>query len=221
MDKEQILRTLKEIPLFRKTDAALLRDVLASEGCALVRATNGKELGHRGARELIVLLHGRAQIRSTDGERGVILRTPVAGEVLGAASLFLRESAPLSVVTALGSCTALLIDTAAIYRLLREDEAFLTEYLAFLAGRVQFLNQKIRFLTAGGAERRLALYLAAERKPSLQLPASISALAETLDIGRASLYRALDKLEADGLIQRNGREITILDSNALLEKYHS
>lgn len=219
MQEKQILQILKRIPLFQKSDEELLQNMLKSPGCSLIRISSGKEIGTAGTRELIVLLNGRAQIRSTDGERNVILRTPGAGEVLGAASLFLRECTPLSVVTALGNCTALLIDAPTVYRLLREDEQFLAEYLAFLAGRVQFLNQKIRCFTAGSAERRLALYLATLGEDSLSLPVSFSALAETLDIGRASLYRALDKLEADGLIRREGRNISLISAKRLLQIY--
>ena len=42
-----------------------------------------------------------------------------------------------------------------------------------------------------------------------------------LDIGRASLYRALDKLEAEGFIRRAGREITVVSQDAILQKYLS
>lgn len=219
MEQQQILQLLKNIPLFAKTDPLLLRSVLESPGCKLIQASTGEQIGNGNGKELIVLLRGRAQIRSTDGERNVILRIPGPGEVIGAASLFLKQSPPISQVSALGKCTALLMDLSAVRSLLHGDNAFLEQYLAFLAGRVQFLNQKIRCFTAGSADRRLALWLASEEQDTLTLPASLSALAETLDIGRASLYRALDKLEAKGLIHREGREITLLSREKILEIY--
>ena len=44
-------------------------------------------------------------------------------------------------------------------------------------------------------------------------------LANTLDVGRASLYRAFDKLESEGLIIKDGKTITVLDKNTLRQRY--
>ncbi|MBQ5661825.1 MAG: winged helix-turn-helix domain-containing protein, partial [Clostridia bacterium] len=51
------------------------------------------------------------------------------------------------------------------------------------------------------------------------LNTSITSLSELLDIGRASLYRAFDKLCEDGLIEKDGRRIRIPDTEALLQAY--
>ncbi|MBQ2387779.1 MAG: winged helix-turn-helix domain-containing protein, partial [Clostridia bacterium] len=40
-------------------------------------------------------------------------------------------------------------------------------------------------------------------------------LSDRLGIGRASLYRALDDFEADGIIHRDGKNIFIKDINTL------
>ena len=40
-----------------------------------------------------------------------------------------------------------------------------------------------------------------------------------LNVGRASLYRAFDKLIADGYIKKDGKTITLLDRNALKDQY--
>ena len=69
------------------------------------------------------------------------------------------------------------------------------------------------------AERRLALWLISEESNTVTLPASLSAFSDMLDIGRASLYRALDKLEGEGLIRREGRKITVISQDEILKKY--
>ena len=69
------------------------------------------------------------------------------------------------------------------------------------------------------AERKLALYLSSLGGGSVRLPLSICALSELLDIGRASLYRAFDRLEADGYITRQGRTVTVNDPKTLLNAY--
>ena len=99
--------------------------------------------------------------------------------------------------------------------LLEQDKSFLYHYLGFLSGRICYLNRKIRYLTAGSAERRLALYLSSFQKDTVELDASLSSLSELLDIGRASLYRAFDSLQSDGIITRDGDRITVLSRDAL------
>ena len=47
------------------------------------------------------------------------------------------------------------------------------------------------------------------------LPFTYLELAETLNIGRASLYRAMDSLQQYGVLQRNGRDLSILDPDVL------
>ena len=93
------------------------------------------------------------------------------------------------------------------------------QYLEFLSGRIRYLNLKIGYLTAGGAERRLALYLYSIGKREFRLTDSISALSELLDVGRASLYRAFERLREDGFLQKDGRNFILLNPEAMLNAY--
>ena len=43
------------------------------------------------------------------------------------------------------------------------------------------------------------------------LPGSLTELAQTLNIGRSSLYRSLDALTASGAVRREGRRIFVDD----------
>ena len=45
----------------------------------------------------------------------------------------------------------------------------------------------------------------------MQLPFSLSEFAEHLCVGRASLYRTLDAMEAEGRIRRQGRTIYLAE----------
>ncbi len=218
MEQKSLLDFLRTVPLFAKASAKALHTALQSPDAQLCEVRAGDALTAR-ADMLGVLLSGGAQICSADDGKTVILRTLGAGDVFGAASLFLRDAPPLSQIIASAPSSVLLLGRSAVRTLMQQDEAFLDAYLAFLAGRVQFLNKRIRCFTAGGAERRLALWLAAEEHDTLTLEGSLAALSDTLDIGRASLYRALDKLQADGLILRQGRTITITSRERLLEIY--
>ena len=217
MQKDEILRFLAKAPLFSKADPGLLEQALDN---AVLRCLSvGEHIGDGNEPLLMVLLSGRVKIFSADQEKNVILRVMEPGEVCGAASLFLEAPSPISRIEAAERSAVLLFNAATVRLLLGKDPEFLNAYLAFLAGRVQFLNRKIRCYTAGSAERRLALWLASEQQATVRLPDSITALADTLDIGRASLYRSLDKFEAEGLISRRGREITVISQDELLRKY--
>lgn len=91
-------------------------------------------------------------------------------------------------------------------------------YIEFLSGRVKYLSRKIDVFTAGSAKSRLAFYIneAAGGVEGAEIKVTLASLALSLDIGRASLYRALDALVADGAIERVGRTIRVKDASALL-----
>ena len=218
MLQSELSEFLQTVPLFREAAPEALDKVLRSHGARVERAAAGEVISPAGGAALIVIRSGLVRILSTDGGRNLVLRTAGPGEVIGAAALFLRQTPPFSHVEAMTRTEAVLLGFDTVHALLRADERFMDAYLAFLADRVRFLNRKIRCFTAGSAERRLALWLASEKE---QTPVSLTALSDMLDIGRASLYRALDKLEAEGFIRRAGREITVVSQDAILQKYLS
>ena len=96
----------------------------------------------------------------------------------------------------------------------------LYNYIGFLSDRIRFLNRKIKFFTSGTAERRLALYLDSFPEDSFKIDESMSAVADMLDIGRASLYRAFDRLTEDGFIRRERDEITLLNRAEMVIYYN-
>lgn len=209
---------LHTLPLFAGVDEKKLQALVKHYPPVTVAPGKMPEAAFDGT-HLSVLLSGRAQILSGDSGRTVILRTLRPVDVFGAARLFCRDAEPFSRIETLTTCEVWMLPTEAVRAWIHEDPAFCDNYLAFLAERVRFLNRKICGFTAGSAERRLALWLAAEEHDEIALPASLSALSDMLDIGRASLYRAFDRLTADGLIEKNGREIRILDHATLLKNY--
>ncbi|MBE6554818.1 MAG: Crp/Fnr family transcriptional regulator [Ruminococcaceae bacterium] len=215
VDKHLLKSILARVPLLSplcEEELSLLSD---SEDCLLVTAERG-EL-HVG-RALCILTDGSAQILSSDPDRNVVLRTLTPPDMFGAASLFSDKGELSRIITDTGA-TLLVLSEGIMRTLLERDRALMYRYLSFLAGRVEFLNRKIRCFTAGSAERRLALWLAGEQKEHFCLPGSLTTLADMLNVGRASLYRAFDRLSAEGLIEKNGREIIVTDRDALLKQY--
>ena len=104
--------------------------------------------------------------------------------------------------------------------LIDNDVAVRYQYIAFLAQKTLYLNQKISCLTAGSAEQKLAYWLDANASGDIvQTQIPMNALCTMLDIGRASLYRAFDKLEQEGFIIREQKTVRILDRDRMLHKY--
>ncbi len=206
--------------LFDGADRETVRKILTESNCRTEDFCDGEVLLSPDSTERMagILLSGGATVTTPDPQRGTLLRYLGAGDTFGIANLF--GNAPyISLIRARGKCRVCFLPEAAVRRLLEEDRAFLYQYLAFLSGRIRYLNQKIGYLTAGGAERRLALYLASQGEDRIELDASISSLSELLDVGRASLYRAFDRLTEDGFLQKEGRTLHLLDREGMLRAY--
>ena len=217
---EKDLKKICEQALFASVDRGRLATVFEESGCAVHEFDSGEvilspEIGERVAG---LVLGGRAVVTTPDPSRKTLLRYLEAGEPFGIANLF--DNAPfISLIRAQGRCRVFFLTEDAARRLLEEEHAFLYAYLAFLSGRIRYLNRKIGYLTAGETERRLALYLASFGADRIELRESISALSELLGVGRASLYRAFDRLVADGFLQKEGRILHLSDREAMLRAY--
>lgn len=174
---------------------------------------------------LCVLLSGQAKVHahSPDHSHAALLRTMEAGAIFGVHCIFNADMPPQSHIVAQKPCCVLLIPCQLWEQMLSLHAPTMANYVKFLTQRIHFLNQKIRYLTAGSAERRLALYLLSEipeENVPVTLPISAVSLADLLDLGRASLYRAIDQLSEDGFLVRNGHEYRLLQRDKLSSYYH-
>lgn len=218
---EKDLQALRTHPIFENASPEHICNALAHHGDGLRTFCNGENLTVPEEGPIAgFLLSGRATVSTVDAERSVILRFLHAGDVFGIAGLF-SANAPISRIVAAESCKCVLFSEAAIAELLETDSAFRKSYIAFLTGRIRFLNRKIEYLTAGSAERRLALYLASLDCNEVCLKESITSLSELLNLGRASLYRAFERLCEDGFLIKNGKNLIIKNVDAMTTAYKS
>lgn len=158
-----------------------------------------------------VITGGLSVYRSGNGSRVLLNRIPEGG-MFGAASLFGADGLYVTEIRAEKDSEIFFVPSEVISRLITENGGFALSYVGFLTDRIRFLNRRISELSAGGAERRLAKYLL-ERDDNKAV--SMTELASFLGIGRASLYRIIDGFTENGLIEKNGRAIAILDRDAL------
>ena len=171
-----------------------------------------------------IMISGSVRIYSGDDDDGGVCKTLLnavgSGQPFDIASLACRGADPVaSEVRAAGKCRVMFIGAMEPMRLMSLYPQIAANIMEFFCGRVAFLNRKIRTLSKGSVERRLADFLLGEfntdnGKPEVVIK-SCAELAVRLNVSRASLYRALAALEQSGVISRRGKVIEILNPQSL------
>ncbi len=179
--------------------------------------------GSQFERAFCVLLAGKVSVhKETDDGRGLHISTLTPGMYFGAAALFNDTTTFTNVLTAQTACRIILFPESLLLQLMRYDFSVAENYIRYQSGRILFLNEKIASLSAGSAEKRLAHWLLEHAQPTengLLCPLSSIRMssANSLNIGRASLYRALDALIRSGAVINQNKDI-LIQNPALLRQ---
>ena len=208
----EYLSSLSNSPLFRDMEPDILEEILFYPGCTISHFAPGSPIYQpdRFLRCLGVVLSG--QVRVTKASLTVSVLSP--GSLFGAAALYNEEPDYATTLTPLTPCTVLLITQELLDRLLSEQPVLRQNYLKYLSGRIRFLSTRLQTVAAGDVEERLVRYLM-ENLTDGTLTCTATELSRRLGISRASLYRAFETLEDSGLIQRQGKTISVPDPAAL------
>lgn len=150
-----------------------------------------------------LVLSGGVRIERHGEGKSVPMGVMTAGQVFGAATLF-GGSRYATRLIAKGKCEILFFPQEAVEDIIAASPTAALNYITFLSEKVRYLNARIDFYTAGGTKDKLLGYFSrmADADGFVPLNMSLSALAGQLDMGRASLYRAIDALEAEGLVEK-------------------
>lgn len=201
-------------PLFLDCSGEDVNFALSDPECTLHSFQMGQTLyqPHRFSRCLGILLSG--SIRVTRDALAISMLAP--GDLFGAAALFNDREDYATTLTACAPCRVMLLTQALVSRLMDASPRIRDNYIRYLSGRIRFLSGKIQSLAADSVEGRLKQYLLTSLSPDQsQLDCPATELARRLGISRASLYRAFETLERQGLICRQGRAISVPDLRAL------
>ncbi len=193
-----------------------LDEVVFSAGETIVDAENFDSF-----RGLGILLSGKACVYGKGSDKNVLLNRLGVADVFGAATVFFSERETVSTVSAQTKCRILFIERGVLETIIQNDFAVASAYIAFLSERICFLNRKIIGFTAKSADAALAGHLLRAADENGELSVNMSRIASTLDIGRTTLYRAVDLLKADGSIAYDGKKMRILDRELLEQKIRS
>lgn len=202
--------------LFRGAGEQTARLALSDPLCTCECFERGQTIYTPGGfrRSLGVLLSGSVQVSKGD----LIVSVLQQGDAFGAAALFNGCADYVTTLTARSPCRAVFFPQELVQRLIQSDAAVSLGYIAYLSSRIHFLNDKIEGLIAGTAEQKLKQYLLRSMDESGCVRASATEMAKRLNLGRASLYRAFEALEKQAAIRRDGKVITVLDTEKLHEE---
>lgn len=206
--------------LLRTLSPSELRGLLARPECVRGAYAKGDVIyaPHAFARNLGVLLSGVVEV--TKGE--LIVSVLREGELFGAAALFNEAPDYATTLTARVPCQAVFFPQELIACLMERHPVLAMDYVRYLSGRIRFLSARIEDLIAGSAERRLEQYLMARSEDGrVEMDCPVTALAKRLNMSRASLYRAFETLEADGVLRREGKSVYMTDAAERKELYET
>ncbi len=153
---------------------------------------------------LAVLINGKAEARETS--EGGTLCAFSQGSVFAAAAVFCNKENFVSNIVAKTNCEILFISEEELMKIFTAYPKTAVNYIAFLNQKIRFLNQKISVYSSSSAEAKVLKYSSEHSGEKC----NFSFVAETLKIGRTSLYRALDALEQKNLINRENGKVCVL-----------
>ena len=216
MKTTAVYETLKKMPIFSPLNEDELRYLI--KRCEIGTYKCGESI--ECDNQVVVILSGNAAVKKRVGEKFIIMRMMETGGISGVASLFSDDEESVSFLEAAKKTEVLFINKSEIRSLIKCNGDFAEGYIRFLTSRIRFLNLRIKSYTSGSTEAKLAFHLLMldeDEDGNIEIGVSLIKLAEILDIGRASLYRAFDSLCEKGVISKQGHKITILDKKTLSE----
>lgn len=218
MHNEKIISILSKTDLFQKADSGAISSVLTENNARLVSYKNTETIfsSKKYKNSVGVIVKGSAKVFKSGGE--VLVSRLSEGDIFGCQALFIGGEFFPNVIVSCGETVVLYLDKSVIVDLMEADINFAFDYIRYLSRRIHFLNRRIENFTGGSAESRLAGYLLScfggER--TYVLDRSMTQLSFSLDISRASLYRAFDSLISCGIIEKEGKEIKLVDKEGLI-----
>lgn len=224
IDKKPAMRSMLEHSfLLQELPSCFAQFIYDSPGCECVLFESGEAIYTREHyRHSIAMLFSGSAVayKNHGGSEAVAINYFHPGSVFGVASVFSSSNSYVSEIIAEKKCRVLFLSQSLLSQLFMKEPQVAENYIRYLSGRINFLNQKIDAFTAGSAEKKVSFYLAEQMErlgsPVLELTCSLTRLSSVLDVARASLYRALNQLEEQQIIRREGKIIEILRPEALL-----
>jgi len=211
---------LAALPMFKALDEATLARLAAATTAR--RLVRGERLFSKGdaATALYVVVHGEIRLIARSPARGERLTGVVgAGHSFGEPVMFLERPALVDAEAA-GDALVLQVPKEAVFAEIERSPRFARRIVASLSQRIESLVHELERQALGSGRAHLIDYLVrrAGHHPGprlVTLPATKAAIASQLNLTPEHFSRLLHELVAAGLLQVEGRRITVLDVERL------
>lgn len=212
---EKAVKLLKAHPAFSGAKEEALRYILASEDSLLKDFSKGQQVFpcHGVKKAVGVILTGGCHLL----EGGKITAGKEDGFIFGVSSLYASDTDSFT-LSALQDSKVVFIKKQAIDWLLQDDFSAARSFLEFLSDEIN--SDKNKEKQNSNAEGLLAQYLLTRPKNSkneVSLPQDMLKVAKSLNLSKDGLYKAIEKLNASGVIGFSGTAICIKNEEALKE----
>lgn len=160
-----------------------------------------------------LIISGSASVFST--EHGAVSISK-EGTEFGICNIFVKDSMPTT-LKARVQTKVLFIPKDEFAALLASDSSLMYRYVKLCNEKMVYLAKRLKLISVAGSLERFAVWLMMSANESEAKIVSKDELARQLCLSRASLFRAIAKLEADDIITSSGDKIIIKDEKRLSE----
>jgi len=163
------------------------------------------------------VLRGSCVVEKLNARGPVPLNIISKGDSFGImAVLSDKEEFPTRIV-AKNSATVVFISKEDVLDLIKRYPTVMFNLIRFLTEKIVFLNQKVATFSADSVQCKLASFILNEYKKtsSLSFAFNCKRTSDAINVGRASLYRAIGTLCEEKIIEFENKTITIIDLEGL------
>ncbi len=139
------------------------------------------------------------------------------GDAFGVLSVFSDGGEFPTFIKAKKDTQVIFLNKDDVIYLVKNEPEIAINTIYFLGNRIAFLNDKLSTFSSDNTEQKVAKFLMYESKKhnSPSFAFNCKKASEALNIGRASLYRAIDALTRDGILALENKIINISDLEGL------
>lgn len=212
--------------IFSGTGVDFVKKAISDDGCEIGVFSKGELVYSESEfrRSIGLVVSGAVEAsKRLEGGKKYIMNVIPAGGFFGSAALFSKSVSYVTRIEAVSSGTRIVFfEQELVEKLIDRSSTVSKNYIRFLSDRINFLNKKVQSLAVVSTSKALSRYLITNMEKEgddyvIKSHKSYSALAQMLNIGRASLYRSLEEFEKQGYIRRDGKKIVVLDPQGLIK----
>jgi len=213
---------LENSTLFQGVEANVLRGYLEETPHHIQCYDKEETIFHlmNPALRIGIILKGRVEAQKSfpnGSQVNVSVRGP--GEMIGPAAVFSKSQRYPCDIVALEPATLMMLRKEDLLSLMQKDVKILQNFTSEIASATYMLQQRLELLSYSGIAQKAAFWLLMQvrqtGKTAVQIPASMSRWAMIMNVSRPSLHREMKKLEEEGIIRYEGKNIYVLDPDGL------